>query len=72
MLRLYQDGVHVAVPESHRAMFSRTFRPTGWENALITICPRYGQHYEMQARPGNVTLLEADPVFVNALRIAPR
>lgn len=72
VLRLYQDGVRVAVPESHRAMFTRTFRATGWEDARITISPRYGQHHEMQARPGNVTLLEADPVFVNAIRIAPR
>jgi hypothetical protein len=71
VLRLYQDDTRVAVPDTHRAMFTDEFRPTGWENARITISPRHGQHRESQARPGNVTLLEADPVFVNAIRLVP-
>ena len=71
VLRLHQEGVAVAVPGSHLAMFTPRFRSRGWEDARITISPREGQHAEQLARPGNVTLLEANPVFVNAIRIVP-
>ena len=72
VLRLLQEGTAVAVSADRLPMFTRRFAADGTEDVVITISPRYGYHYEQQARPGNITLLEADPVFVDAVRIAPR
>lgn len=69
MLRLLQDDVPAAVTDASVPIFTRAFAPAGDEDALITISPRYGYHREQQARPGNITLLEADPVFVNAVKM---
>jgi len=71
VLRLRQDGIPVAVTDAWIPMFTPRFKAAGDEDALITFSPRYGYHLENKARPGNRVLLEADPVYVNALRIEP-
>lgn len=72
ILRLYKDGIPVAVTEPSLSMFTRKFAPSGDEDAFITISPQYGYHIEKSTRPGNTILLEADPVFVNAIKIVPK
>jgi hypothetical protein len=70
LLRLEQDRVAFAVGDGSPSMFTRVFPANGREEAIITIGTRE-LHHTSATRPGNVVVREANPVFVDAIRIAP-
>lgn len=71
LLRLRQNGVETAVTDPSVPMFSDAFAATGREDALITLAD-LDLHRQLRERPGTVVLLVADPLFVDAEKIAPR
>jgi hypothetical protein len=71
MLRLRQNGTDGALMDESLPMFSDAFAATGREDALITLAD-LDLHRQLRERPGNVILLEADPLFVDAEKMAPR
>jgi hypothetical protein len=68
VLRWLQAGRPFALDPDAEAMFTTRFRPNGEEDAEVTLSSREGQHRELQARPGNVTLRARHPLFVNVVR----
>jgi hypothetical protein len=72
VLRWLQAGRPFALDPDAEAMFTTRFRPNGEEDAEVTLSSREGQHRELQARPGNVTLRARHPLFVNVVRRKPQ
>jgi hypothetical protein len=70
LLRLEQDRIAFAVGDGSPSMFTNVFPTNGREDAIVTIATR-DRHHAAVARPGNVVVREANPVFVDAIRIAP-
>jgi hypothetical protein len=70
LLRLYRDGTAFAVTDASLPMFTNAFSTTGREDAVVTIGPE-SVHRQLAGQPSNVVLLEAHPVYVDAMRIAP-
>jgi hypothetical protein len=70
LLRLRQNGGEAALMDESISMFSDAFAATGREDALISLADP-DMHRHLRERPGNVVLLEADPLFVDAERIVP-
>jgi hypothetical protein len=71
LLRLLQDGTSAAVTDSSVRLFTDAFRANGNEDALVTMSSREGRHQAMASRPGNLSLRDARPPFVNAVRLTP-
>jgi hypothetical protein len=68
LVRLRKAGVQVAVDDDWVWMYTDTFRVSGDEDAVVSIATP-ATHPALIARPGNVVLLDRDPVFVDALAI---
>jgi len=68
IVRLRKEGVPLAVDDDWVWMYTDTFRVSGDEDAVVSIATP-ASHVELMARPGNVALLDRDPVFVHALPI---
>ena len=69
LLRLEQERIAFAVRDGSPSMFTRVFVANGREDAIVTI-GRRERHLAVVARPGNVVVREAAPVFVDAIRMA--
>ncbi len=70
LLRLEQDRIAFAVRDGSPSMFTRIFAANGREDAIVTIGTR-ARHQAAIARSGNVVLREANPIFVDAIRVVP-
>jgi hypothetical protein len=70
LLRLQQDRIAFAIRDGSPSMFTPVFPANGREDAIVTIGTRE-RHHAAVARPGNAVVREANPVFVDAIRIAP-
>jgi uncharacterized transporter YbjL len=68
IVRLRKAGVPLAVDDDWVWMYTDTFRVSGDEDAALLIATP-ATHLELIARPGNVALLDRDPVFVHAFPI---
>src|SRR5262249_57390553 len=71
LLRLRQNAQEAAVIDTSLPMFSDAFAATGREDALVTLADA-DLHRQIRDRPGNIVLLEADPLFVDVEQIVPR
>jgi hypothetical protein len=67
VLRLLQAGWPVTVADENRPAFPPALAATGQEDALVDITPREGMHLELAARPGNITLRDRHPLFVDVI-----
>lgn len=70
LLRLYQDRIPFSLDDPSLPMFAETFSVTGQEDAVIHIGTLEG-HRELRGRPSNAVILEAHPLYVDAIRITP-
>jgi hypothetical protein len=68
LVRLRKAGVPAAVDDDWVDMYTDTFRVSGDEDAVVSIATK-ASHQELMARPGNVAVLDRDPVFVDAVAI---
>jgi hypothetical protein len=70
LLRFAQNGTPVSVPDSNLQMFTDAFARTFDEGAIVTLAD-VKLHEEQRANPDTVVLVEAYPLFVDALKISP-
>lgn len=70
LVRLLQDGTPAAVMDANLSMFSKYFTATGDEDALITLA-NLELHRRLRIEPNTVILLQAFPLFVDAVKIVP-
>jgi hypothetical protein len=71
LLRVLQDGTRLAVDDASIPIFTAAFRATGLEDATITISGS-SLHEELRRRPSNVTVFEAPPIYVDAIKTRTR
>jgi hypothetical protein len=69
LVRLRKAGVPVAVDDDWVDMYTDTFRVSGDEDALVSLATP-ASHQQLLTRPGNVVVLDRDPVFIDAVAIS--
>jgi hypothetical protein len=69
LLELNRAGVRFAVESSWLSMFPQSFAATGDETVEITVSNTTA-HINVAGRPGNVVIVSADGIYVDALRTA--
>jgi hypothetical protein len=71
LVKLQRDGTTFTLTPEARSMFTDAFAATGTEDAQISIASRT-LHGQLVSRPDNTAILEADPVYIDAIRVAAR
>jgi len=70
LARMRRDGVPFAVPPELEPVFTSVFRASGDEDAVVVVSAR-ALHEMLARRSGNTVLLDAHPVYVDAMKMAP-
>ena len=69
-MKLQRDRTTFALSPDVQWIFTEAFAPTGTEDAQISIASRT-LHNQLVSRRDNTVVLEADPVYIDAINVPP-
>jgi hypothetical protein len=70
LVTLTRDGTAFALPPDAQSMFTDSFAATGEEDAHVSIAS-LARHRQLVSRPGNTLVLQADPLYIDAITVRP-